>query len=204
MYPDDFGELSKRKGKLYKFFTAKPEYIKNLIGDLNKQIEEINTRISFLEDENVKSIKELRAVYINRLAAKLSNFQAFYLDKTVTLLEAVNDEFFNKIKAASNITYSRYEHQYGNQYSLISSTSSGIKFSSIEKEVSAHQTYEQREKLVQDRINNQLNILKVEKEKIRSRLSELNSLSIQEIFELVDVTGYLDEFQDSYLMQAFS
>lgn len=149
-----------------------------------------------------KNVEELRAVYINRLVAKLSGFRSFNLGKDVTVLDAVEDEFFNQIKKASDVIYNKYEHQqYHSRYVLVDSVSSGIKFSSVEKEISNELTYEQREKLLQDRINNQLDVLKAEKEKVRSKIIELESLSIQEIFGLIDIANYLGEFRDSYLMR---
>lgn len=201
MYPDDFGELSKRRGKLYKFLTAKQTYLQSIKSKISDEIENIDNQLIKLEKESISNLEELRALYINHLVSNLSNFHAFYLEGNVSILEAVQEKNFQKIRASKNITYTKFEHYYSNQYHLTNNASSGVTFSSIENNVYRDQTYSQREKLVLDKTNNQVNLLKTEREKLLRQITELDALSIQEIFERIPIDPYIGEFKDSYLMR---
>lgn len=158
MYPDDFGDLAKRRGKLYNFLISKPIYIKQLKLEITTQIQKIDDQITLLEKEVDKSIEELRAVYIYKLVGKLSNFHSFNLNGRITVLDAVKNEYFNKIKSASDIDYYWFSHSYSDTYHLNSGSSSRIKFSSIEKEISNELTYDQREVILREKSNNQTKI----------------------------------------------
>lgn len=202
IYPDDFGLLAKRRGSLYKFLTDKETYIGKLKDELLDEINKIDSRLNILYGEASKDIKELRSVYINRLASRLKNFHSFkVVGKSVSLLEAVEDEFFNDIKMSARIMYGTYRFSYSNTYYLDEPVPGDVNFSSIEKEVSSDMTYDQRENVLNDKARNQIDILKIEKGKLRNRISELESLSVQEIFELIKIDDYLGVFNDSYLMR---
>lgn len=201
MYPDDFGELSKRKGKLYKFLTDRKIYVKDLRNQIDAQIERANVRINQLENEIDLSVKELRAVYLYRVISKLPNFKSLFSNTDAELKDAVKDEHFDEIKTAANIKYTGYTHNYGNYYYSGTPMQSGISFHSVEREVSRDMTYEQREALILEKAANQINALKVERKEAKNRIAQLDSLSIKEIFELVNISDYLGDFKDSYLMR---
>ncbi len=200
IYPDDFGKLGKRQGNLFDFFSKKPEYITNILNELNGQRAKIENQISILENEIEKPIKELRAVYINLLVSKMSQFHSFYVDyKQVNLIDALEDDNFNAIKNSQNIQFNKFEVQ---QYNLIFPVrSSNIKFSDIENEISRSYTYNEREKTLIEKKNKKADTLRMEIGKIRSRIAEIEALSISEIFELVDILNYLGEFRESSLMR---
>lgn len=211
LHPDDFGELQKRKGKLYEFFSNKNSYSKSLIEDHKVKIKQIEAQIELLESEIDKPIPELRAVYINKLVSKLEKFHAFYIDEehTLSLYEVLEDDYFEKIKTATDVYYIPYttQHVYKiNRYVYEvspSSTpiSSRIKFSDIEKEVSNKLTYDQREKLLLDKANNQINILKKEKDRIIQEINEVESMNIKDLFEMIDREEYMGDFKDNNLMR---
>ncbi|PVY40863.1 YobI family P-loop NTPase [Pontibacter virosus] len=193
MYPDDFGELGKRKGKLYKFLSGKGLYSQDLVNEITSEIKDIDEHIALLESEQEKPIEELRAVYINRLVSKINNFQSFSIGyKRVSTIEALTDENFESIKNSNKIEYYRCNDSYTRE--------SDVRFSFIENEVSKL-SYSQRENLLVARANNQINILKGEKEKLKNKISEIESFSIKEIFELVEIEKYLAEFKENYLIR---
>ena len=80
MFPDDFGELGRRRGNLYGFLSNKSLYIGKLLNEVDIQIDAIDCQISLLEGETEKTVEELRAVYINRLISKIDRFHKFYID----------------------------------------------------------------------------------------------------------------------------
>lgn len=198
MFPDDFGELPKRRGKLYSFISNKPKYIQDLTKEFSFQIENIEIDISLIESVNDISLKELRTIYINRIVSKLRFFHSFKTGtKNFSILEAVEDDYFNKIKSGNGITYMAYNPTYANSRDEVYS----LDFAEIEKEVSSSSTYVMREKLLIDKETNKINLLKSEKEKIKVKIRELETLSLQEIFEKTDISQYLNEFNDSLLIR---
>ncbi|MBV6484736.1 MAG: hypothetical protein KFKLKKLM_01249 [Flavobacteriales bacterium] len=205
LYPDDFGDLQKRKGKLYEFFSNKPTYIKSIIEKHQTLIEEINKQIEVLENEVDRPVKELRAAYIIKLVSKLDKFHAFHINgKNVSLEEVLEDEHFKNIKTATSITYITYVAQ--NNYPVQINPSpkpitSIVSFLEIEKELSNNLTYNQREKLIIDKANNQINILKSEKEKLKREINETELKSIQELFEVVSTEEHLGCFKENNLMR---
>jgi DNA-dependent RNA polymerase auxiliary subunit epsilon len=202
LYPEDFGELSKRKGRLYRLLTDKQIYTNELKKGLDTKIQNLESRINHLDEEKITNLTELRAIYVSVLVSKLKNFHSFYTDKEVSLADAVNDENFNHIKNSANIIYKRYELNTGRgTYTLDGPFQSGITLSSINNEVSASFTYDQREELIKSKASNQIDSLKFDKEKLKNQISEIESLSIQEIFLLIDITRHLDSFNESYLMR---
>lgn len=193
MFPDDFGELAKRKGKLYNFLSNRSLFVKELEDKVEEKIDTIDKDIAELESEIDKPIEELRAVYINRLISKLGDFHSFSINSSqVSSVEVLSDDNFEVIKNQDKIIYKPYSSGY--------ETKSKISFSSVEKEVS-DLNYDQREKLLIDRSNNKINSLKSERESLKSRIQEIESLSIKEIFEQVDIEEYLGEFKENDLMR---
>jgi ABC-type dipeptide/oligopeptide/nickel transport system ATPase subunit len=200
IYPDDYSQLGKRQGNLYDFFNKKPEYIKNILNEFKEKITKIENQISILENEIEKPIKELRAVYINMLASKIQNFHSFHVNhKEINLIDALEDDNFNAIKNSQNIQYNKFEIQsYGLSHNV---RSSNIIFSDIEKNISKNYTYNERETTLIEKKNNKAESLKKEIGIIQSKIEEMESLSISEIFEVVDSLNYLGKFRESNLMR---
>ncbi|MES2621894.1 MAG: TniB family NTP-binding protein, partial [Bacteroidota bacterium] len=201
MYPDDYGELAKRKGKLYRFLTNKKEYIKDLLREIELKIDGIGKHIAFLEKEELASVEELRAVYINCLVAKLKNFQSFYFGTNVSIADAVKEEYFRQLQ--DGITYIEFaKDRYSDRYSLSDSpVKADKKLSDIEKEVNPSLTYSQREKLLFDKKNNATETLKKEREHLLKTSQGVLAYSIQEVFTSKDIAPYLGDFSNSYLMR---
>lgn len=201
MFPDDFGELPKRKGNLYKILSNKNQYSSDLINSLNSQIISIDNEVKQIEAEIQKPVKELRAVYINRLIPKLPIFHSFYINGNVSIADALEDKNFNSIKNSDSISYTKFTSEYyTNEIKSSGAVSSTIKFSTIEKEISTL-SYNQREKNLLDKLNGQINKLKLEKEQLKSKIAEIESLSIKEIFELVEIDKYLNGFKENLLIR---
>jgi hypothetical protein len=202
MFPDDFGELPKRKGKIYSFLSNKSLYISGLKEDIQVQISDIDKSINQIEAETERPIKELRAIYINHLSVKLDRFYKFFVNGEVTVLEALEDNNFNIIKKSSNLVYMKYaaSQNYHGDFRIYGNTNSNIPFSSIEKDIS-DLTYDQREKNLLDKSNGKINKLKIERELLKNKITELESLNIQEIFEQVNIDKYLGDFKENYLIR---
>lgn len=199
MYPDDFGQLLKRKGKLYQFITNKQIYIKQLKGSYESRIKEIDEQVYTIGREHLKSIEELRIVYLSKLVSHLPGFISFSLNVITPLADAVKEPAFNQIKNDKI----KYKHIFPNRSGYWNDTiiEANRNFSSIEKEVDPDYSYDEREKAIKDKLNHQLEILKKEKEQINIVLSGLNSLSLQEIFQFTQIEQFLTDFENSLLIR---
>lgn len=219
LYPDDFGKLAKREGVLFKFLNQKQEFVETLNAELTERILEKDKRINELEEEIDKPIKELRAVYINKIIQKLVRFSCFHNGSgmDITLDEALEDSFFDVLKKNDLVAYKEY---YGNGHGSTGLTTvigrARVKLSDVEKEIS-ELSYQERENRLLDRAHDKINFHKSEREKLKERLREIALMSLQEILQLTNIkeqfkvfknvglmrnlliNGYIDEDYESYI-----
>lgn len=200
IFPDDFGDLPRRKGNLYKILSNKKVYINSLVTELGNKIENIEKEIKTIESELKVSTKELRAVYINAIISKISGFSSFRATTEISQTEALEENNFKELIKQEKILCNRYIYNYGNNY-VLQSNDPGLKFSNIEKEISPTLTYVQREKLLENKKADGVNRLKIEKENLKNKIREIESLSIAEIFEQIEIDDYLESFKDNYLVR---
>ncbi len=194
LYPHDFGELQKRRGNLYAFFQNKRNYIETIIAGYKERIKKLEEELSIVEGETTKTVKELRAIYIVKIISKIGNFRNFYINYSqVNAWDILEDNHFNALKTLSNI---QYTHQNGSTYD------SGISLKSVEKEISKTLTYEDRERLVNDKAKNRTNLLKNETESIKGKINEIGLMSIKELFEAISTEKQLGHFNDNNLMRS--
>lgn len=202
MFPDDFGKLPKRKGNLFKIISSKKTYIEEMKMSLYSSIQSIEEKVEQIKNEIDLPIRELRAVYVNKLIAKLPDYHSFYFGQEISNETVLDDVYFDQLKKSGNIAYSKVSRNYGSTYYFYSNENSGVAFSTIEKEVSSKWTYDEREQMVKSKANGSINKLLLEKEQLLARLGEIDSLSLQEIFEKVNIDQHLGGFKESYLVRS--
>lgn len=200
LFPNDFGDLQKRKGNLYEFLSKKNEYIKNLIQKINTEIKEKEKEIDILNKEIIPSIEELRAIYINAIHLKIPNAIALNLGTKLEFYELNTEDNFKKLFDNKKISFSFYK-PYGSPYFTETTSDSGITFSEIEKSVNPNISYIEREKHILDNKNDGVEILKREIEKLKITKSEIESWSLKQIFEEVDINLFLDGFSEDQLIR---
>lgn len=201
--PDDFGELIKRQGKLFKLISNKGEYTKKLNEDIQSKLTDLNKLISQLEGELMPSIEELRMVYIGRIISKIQYFQKFHIDGPMTIEELLTDTNFEKFRKRNEIKYIklRYEEHYDRYRVETSPAIAGIKFSDIENEINPGKTYLEREDIIRKRIVNSVESLKKDIEQLKKQSAEIATYNLQEIFANQDIAPHLTGFENSYLMR---
>ena len=127
-YPNDFSRLHKKQGLLYEVFN-------NGFKTIEEKIKKINSNSS-------KNIKELRMVYILKIIERFgSNFsQTIFVNKntSLTISESVEDENFNLLKKSDHISYNNWQNN--------------VKFKTIENLVNDKYTYDEREKLISNKL----------------------------------------------------
>ncbi len=177
-YPSDFAKLHVNQGNVYDIFNQRTKYIseeleknKILQHAKNKEISELENKISL---EKQKSIEELRMVYILKIFEKVGNNHFYNTSNNQYTLsnvkQIIQDDNFENIK------------QLGFKNSNYSSI---ISFNQIEKEIS-ELTYEQREKLLIEHPNEQLEQLKKDLQSLEENADKIKKYKISQIAQIED------------------
>ena len=128
-HPNDFSKLHKKQGLLYEVFN-------NGFKTIEDKIKKINTNIS-------NNIQELRMIYILKIIEQFgSNFSSLlFISSTdsFTIKEAIENDNFKKIQESTKISYNQFMH--GN-----------IIFKNIENQVNKKYTYDEREKFISNKL----------------------------------------------------
>jgi len=206
-YPLEFAKLHNREGIIYDLVENKPQYVKAKIEELNNKKVDLQTEIKNIENENISSLNELRMIYLYALFSKISTNSVTVSirgqRRSWSLSDLNSDEVFEDIVV--NNTSFMSNNNY-NQY----------KFSEIEKEVNANQTYIERKSFIENKSNNKINDLKREIEDINKQIAQLKEATLEELFETsADIiikgyedkqllifavrNGYIDEYYEHYI-----
>lgn len=176
-YPSDFAELHVNSGKVYDVFNERTKFIKEEV-EKNKKVQlEKSEKISELENkitlEKQKSIEELRMIYILKIFETV-NHTSFYANGGTyplsNLLTISQDDVFNQIKNAGIFAMARGH-----------STSS---FSQIEEAINPNLTYDEREKLIIEHPNEQLEQLKKDLESLKKKENVIKKYNVSQIAKL--------------------
>jgi hypothetical protein len=201
LFPDDFGDLHKRKGKLYKLVTNKQKYLKDLLSDNRKKIKSLENEIEDIGKEQIDNLVELRKIYVFEYFTQAPEAASLIVNgDSLKMAELIKEENFNSIKESSHIRYQFFQNRYSNDY-YTSNANVVLPFSKVENAVDENFTYEQRVKFINDRITNRQNLLKDEIQKLRNNIIDVDSWSLKKIFEVVDIDPYLMDFADNYLIR---
>lgn len=201
LYPDDFGNLQRRKGFLFDFFNKKKEYLRAIREQHDQEVAALNEELRQLEKERNGTLKELRAIYVTTFIAQLENFHSFDLGQEVSPVAALEDHFFNELRSDKAFFYNRYVHQAPYDRYIRSRVRSAIRFSDIEKKIPSKHSYAEREKLVTDKLDNRDQQIKTRRETLVRANLALETLTVAELLTKVDKEEYLDGFRDNPLMR---
>lgn len=179
-YPSDFAKLHVNEGNVYYIINQRTNFIneeleknKTLQHAKNKEISELENKISL---EKQKSIDELKMVYILKIFEKVGNNHFYNTSNNQYTLsnvkQIIQDDNFENIK------------QLGFKSSSYSSI---IPFNQIEKEIS-ELTYEQREKLLIEHPNEQLEQLKKDLQSLEENANKIKKYKISQIAKIESST----------------
>lgn len=193
--PEDFNKLNNKEGKLYSLINNKRLYIKKMIDEKIKLITDNFAEIENIKSESINNIKELRQIYINQILTKLPN-DAIYFSEIG--LESLKEEAnFERLITKQTITY-RYRNS---SYYEPQSNTLSFEFSEIEKEVSPDFTFKEREKFIESKHNNGIDVLHKEIEKLKKEKAEIEDWDLKQIFREVDIDQYLSSFSNNGLLR---
>ena len=172
LFPKDFTQLSQGQGNLYNVIVQKEKIVQELISQYRTEIKSITNKIKQIEEqERPKNIQELRILYLSKIVDQLQNtFGSFYFNGSrVSIYDcAKNDDYFDKIRTGNFTIYNRNGYQ----------TTPPIKFSSIEREVDPHMTYQQREELLNQ---SQIKPLQQQIKQLENKIEAVQSYTLQEL-----------------------
>ncbi len=199
-YIEDYWNLHQQSGAVYYIFSQKNKLRTELKKNIDTKISEIDAKIiNLTNNESLKNINELKAVYLYRLVAEINKFledkqnnQKFvgFIDSNnneISMESAFSDEHFSYIKTSSPISCkvkSYYaEYPYYQQVKVKShpeNIKTEVTFAQIEKEID-DQTYEERESRLKSDRNERLEILKQEKNDLVESCEIINAMSFNEL-----------------------
>ena len=215
IYPNDFMKLSKNEGDLYDIFSAKSDYIKEIVTNTDLKIEEYNKQITHLEEIFLDNTTDLRKLYLAQIISQLPGFSSFVINSVaVDISSATTDENFEYIKSI-NFSYQQTMWDIYNGTERIQVKQPNLKFTTIEKLVHPSKLYLEREKEITEIKNGKISALKnnvqeleLQKQKARNyKLSELilsNQLSEIQISENLNKDLMLILLRNGYIAEDYT
>lgn len=182
-YPNDFVSLSKNEGDLYNILNSKSKYVSQEIKRIEDEISILKEEIKNLELINIKSIKELRQLYIIRAIETLDNFNSFIINnETISIDDLLKDENFEYLK--SNELYYKSTALNGSYYRLdYPIQKAPTSFSKIETLVSTVKSYDMKEQEIIDIKSNKSNYIRKELQEMETQKIKTRNLKISELLQ---------------------
>ena len=213
IYPNDFMKLSYNEGDLYTIFNSKAIFIKNLINEIDTEIDEYKNQINEYESLFINNIKDFRLLYVIRIIENLTGFDSFVVNgNTISLDEIIEDNNFEYLKT-NNYKYNQITYNYyGTMETPVKNCTK--KFVEIENLIDRNKSYNAKEKEIKDikegkitSLKNKIQELENQKYKTRnSKLSELlktNQLSDIEISDSLNKNFISILLRNGYLAEDY-
>lgn len=199
IHPGDFVSLHNSEGLIYDIIKKKQEYLKHEISIIETETNDIKESIKNIEANNLRSIKELRTLYILAYIGKLTNITSFRINGIdCSFKKSTNDENF-KFLINNNAVYNHLQLNYSNYYTNTSSQVE-IKFSDIEKIVDPDFSYSERLELIEEKVGQKTEILKKQIEELNKEKNILKSSPLKEILERNENANLLDNEKQNRLI----
>ncbi|MDA3779798.1 MAG: hypothetical protein PF487_06220, partial [Bacteroidales bacterium] len=172
LYPKGFHDLSNSKGVIYNIFSMRDDIVKEVISCYEKDILACKKQIDNINRENLKDLKELRALYVSKLNEMCSQ-NSMYIPSYQTYIN--DNEKFNEIMNREISPFQFMNQNRGRQPVL------NYTFDTIEKQVDRNQTYVDRERTVQDKVNTSIDEIKLKINKCQKSIKVIRLLSFYEL-----------------------
>lgn len=205
IYPNDFMKLSCNDGDLYTIFNSKAIFIKKIVSEIDRDIEQNKEQIKEYESLFINNIKDLRLLYVVRIIESLSGFESFNInDEGLSINDLVEDNNFEYLKTNK---YS-YNQQITDYYNRLSVKKQNLtkKFVEIEKLVDPSKSYSVKEKEIKDIKNGKIASLKnkiqeLEKQKQKARNTKIVELFRSEQLSEIELSDSLNKNFISILLR---
>jgi len=204
MFPEDFSKLHSRKGILYEFLSGRSKYVSELLNEIDGQIRKNLKEIDNIISLKVDNVEDLKALYVKAIYTKFPSATGVKVGSKMNFSELTKDKNFDAFTKLSKIEYCFYQEHtdYGDYTTKREMTkNTNISFSDLEEIVNPGFTFKQRAQQILDAIEGKLDELKKENDRLKERKQEIDSWSLSEIFEEVDIDPYIEHFSDSGLIR---
>ncbi|SNZ09895.1 hypothetical protein SAMN05421503_1405 [Terribacillus aidingensis] len=164
IFPKDFSDLHLRTGYMYTLFENKPLFTEKEIERINQKIDEIEEQIKLSENEMLKSLIELDALYLllNYKISSVGGRKISEFKTQVQLIEAIS-------KSPDQVYYS-YGYQ-NNQH---------LDVTSPLKKVREDENYIKRKKAIERNVENQTEKLRVEYKKLIKQKNNIRNSKLKD------------------------
>ena len=196
IHPDDFTKLSNGQGVLFDVISKKHQYIQNEINKLDNEISLKKDEIAKLEKVKIKDVKELRTLYLTQLVEKISlsgqAFRMFWINnQAYKISDATEDNIFKHFLTASSTQY----YYQGN-----SRLNFPYSFKDIENSIDNELSYKEREKLIVNSNNENIELSKKKVEDLENKRNEIKKYKLKDILTNEQIEFELDNIKQRDLI----
>ena len=201
LYPQDFSELSKGKGEMFKIISKKKDYIKSEIKEIEVLMESLILEIKKIENELPENINELRAIYVNNIHLEIPNAIKVFINNTSYYFDKLIDEdVFEELKTLDKIKYQFYQ-RYNNQLFSLSTSESNVSFKDIEYNVNKEFSFNERVELIENKSNTKITELRGKIEKLKKKITDMQSWDLTQVFQELNKVPDMGKFKNSRLIK---
>lgn len=191
IYPSDFADLHGNKGMVFNIFANKKSVIDKSLHNIDEEISNLKEYVQKVESQSLNSVQELRAVYVQAILEKINNINFISIGSArYTFVQLKENSIFNQLKIQTDIQYQSINNNYP--------TSSNISFKTIENTINEDLSYDDREKLIFSRENENLEVLK---EQIEEKQRLKRTIKFATAKEYIDNFGEKDIFDEIILKE---
>lgn len=175
LFPNDFSKLNSKDGILFNILNKGKDYRNNELTRIDDQITGLKDELVQLENLQIKSAKELRAIYVMHYIGKIPDFAQFNVGSAnYSYVAFLEEENFNNLISNS----ARYISSRNNRTQNLPQV-----FEDIEKEVDEQKNYQERLSEINDWNNNKVNTLKKRIEEFEQQKKIVKTQPIKDLLK---------------------
>lgn len=199
LHPEDFVKLNNEQGELHKILLQKNKYLAIVQDQLNESQNLIIKEIAAIQNLSIKTVDELKTLYLQKTITKLYNFRSFKVnDIERSFDEMIKDENFQYL--IDDVASYEYFKTYRNTLYDIEVNEIPMPFSDIEKEIDPNQSFEEKQKLINDHHQDKVRELQTKVRKHEEERVNLRKLKLSEIITKGDIKIELDNPSQNQLV----
>lgn len=201
IFPSDFVDLHNDNGKVYSIFDNKQALIKEKTDEIDSEIRKNKQKIEKIENVCVKNIQELRAIYIEALRLNMPNAIAVRIkDNQCQFSKLKEDEFFSSLSQSPQKIAFFYTRFFNVNNVKTELQEIQFSFSDLENIVDSEMTYNERERLIYDKENGEIEKLKKRIEELKREKTDIKTWTLQQIAEKIDIGSSFEKIKNDKLI----
>lgn len=214
-YPEDFKQLNYRKGMVANIFVNKTKFQRDYLLKLEDEIEELNEKLSEIDNEKIGSIEELKRDYLGGYFQQITNLSQINVNGAFrSYSDLMSDENFGSLISQDSIQYTQASTNYQNRVNK--------KFKEIEDSINPKISFKQRKQNILDKTSSRVGEIKRRVADLEKQIERTNSLNTKDLIQQLSsqdffntsenhgsddiglirfliANGYIEEDYDSYM-----